>query len=140
MPLTTEKKIGEFANIVEREIREPLIKAIETSKMAIYYEGVFGVDTLIYTDERGKLRISPCLEINVRHTMGLISLQLEKLLKPGTKAMFRTFYLPGVSFFTFKQKMEMEYPLKIAHNKIASGFLALTDATEGTLFGAYLLV
>lgn len=140
LPLTTAKEIAEFVNLIENEIREPLVKALETSKMAIFYEGVFGVDTLIYTDEKGKLRINPCLEINVRHTMGLLSLQLEKLVKPGKKGMFRTFYQPGVSFYAFKKEMEKKYPLKISEGKIESGFLALTDASEDSLFGAYLLM
>jgi hypothetical protein len=140
LPLNTENEIAEFVKIVETEIREPLIKVIETSKMAIFYEGVFGVDTLIYTDEKGKLRINPCLEINVRHTMGLLSLQLEKLVQPGKNAMFRIFYHPGVSFYAFKKEMEKKHPLKISEGKIESGFLALTDASEDSLFGAYLLM
>jgi hypothetical protein len=140
LPVKTNKSIVEFANIAEREIRGPLIKVIENSKMAVFYEGVFGVDTLIYTDETGKLKINPCLEINVRHTMGLLSLQLEKLIKPAKNGMFKIFYQPGVSFYTFKKEMEKEYPLKISHSRIESGFLALTEAAEDTLFGAYLLV
>ncbi len=138
LPLTTDKSIAEFAKTVEREIREPLAKAIENSKMAVFYEGVFGVDTLVYTDESGKLKINPCLEINVRHTMGLLSLQLEKLVQPGIKGMFRIFYQPGVSFNTFKKEMEKKYPLKITGDKIESGFFAINYAAEDTLFGAYL--
>lgn len=140
LPLNTENEIVEFANTVKHEIREPLMKAIETSKMAIFYEGVFGVDTLIYTDEKGKLRINPCLEINVRHTMGMLSLQLEKLVQPEKKGMFRIFYQPGVSFQTFKKEMEKKYPLKITEGKIESGFFPLTSTDNVSLFGAYLLI
>ncbi len=140
LPLTTDKSIAEFANTVEREIREPLAKAIEKSKMAVFYEGVFGVDALVYTDESGKLKINPCLEINVRHTMGLLSLQLEKLVQPGIKGMFRIFYQPGVSFITFKKEMEKKYPLKITGGKIESGFFAINYVAENTLFGAYLQI
>jgi hypothetical protein len=138
LPVNTEKEIVEFTNIVEHEIREPLIKAIETSKMTVFYEGVFGVDTLIYSDEKAKLRINPCLEINVRHTMGLLSLQLEKLIQPSKKGMFRIFYQPGVSFYTFNKEMKKKHPLKISEGKIESGFFAITEAVEDTLFGAYL--
>jgi hypothetical protein len=140
LPLETEQEIFDFVKIVEQEIREPLVNAIENSNMAIFFEGVFGVDTLIYTDETGNLRINPCLEINVRHTMGLLSLQLQKLVKPGKKGMFRTFYQPGVSFHRFKLEMESKFPAVIAEGKLASGFFPLTDATENTLFGAYLLI
>ena len=140
LPLYLEKRVLEFADFVIREIRQPLINSIENSEMAIFYEGVFGVDTLIYTDEMGKLRVNPCLEINVRHTMGLLSLQLEKLLQPGKKGMFRTFYQPGVSFNQFKNEMASKFPAVIAENKLSSGFFPLIDATENTLFGAYLLI
>lgn len=140
LPLNTKNETVEFAHNVGREIHEPLAKAIENSKMAIFYEGVFGVDTLIYTDEKSKLRINPCLEINVRHTMGMLSLQLEKLVQPGKKGMFRIFYQPGVSFQTFKKEMEKKYPLKITAGKIESGFFPLTSADNASLFGAYLLI
>ena len=140
LPLTLEKQVFEFADFVIREIRQPLINTIENSEMTIFYEGVFGVDTLIYTNETGNLRINPCLEINVRHTMGLLSLQLEKLVQPGNKGMFRTFYQPGVSFNQFKQEMELKFPAVITEGKLESGFFPLTDATDNTLFGAYLLI
>jgi hypothetical protein len=108
--------------------------------MATFYEGVFGVDTLIYFDENQSLRINPCLEINVRHTMGLLSLRLEKLIKQNKKGVYHIYYQPGTSFFTFKKEMETQYPLRISENKIESGFFAVTDAAQDSLFGAYILV
>jgi hypothetical protein len=140
LPQTLEKRVLEFADFVIHEIHQPLINTIENSEMAIFYEGVFGVDTLIYIDEMDNLRINPCLEINVRHTMGLLSLKLEKLVQQGKKGMFKTFYQPGVSFNQFKQEMELKFPAVIAEGKLESGFFPLTDATENTLFGAYLLI
>jgi hypothetical protein len=140
LPLNMEKRILEFAGFVIREIRQPLINAIETSEMAIFYEGFFGVDTLIYTDENNVLKINPCLEINVRYTMGMLSLLLEKLIYQNKQAVYRTYYQPGTSFNTFKNDMEKKYPLKIIENKISSGFFALSEAAEDSLFGTYLLV
>jgi hypothetical protein len=140
LPENLEKRLLEFADFVSREIRQPLINAIETSEMAIFYEGVFGVDTLIYIDEKDNLKINPCLEINVRYTMGLLSLLLEKLIYQNKQGVYRTYYQPGNSFYTFKNEMEKKYPLKILNNKIESGFFALTDAAEDTLFGAYIFV
>jgi hypothetical protein len=133
-------RIAEFADFVAGEIREPLINTIEKSEMALFYEGVFGVDALIYFDKNDNLKINPCLEINVRHTMGLLALQVEKLVQPGKKGMFRTFYQPGVSFYQFKNEMASKFPAVIAEGKLGSGFFPLTDATENTQFGAYLLI
>lgn len=82
----------------------------------------------------------PCLEINVRQNMGLLSLHIEKLIQQGKKGMFKTYYNPGESFQFFKEKMEIEHPLKITSKKIESGFFALTDSTPHTRFGAYILI
>ena len=140
LPRTLEKRVLEFADFVIREIRQPLINTIENSEMAIFYEGVFGVDTLTYFDENQSLKINPCLEINVRHTMGLLSLRLEKIIKQNKKGVYRIYYQPGTSFYTFKKEMEIQYPLRISENKIESGFFAVTDADKDSLFGAYILV
>lgn len=140
LPPTLEKRVLEFADFVIREIRQPLINTIENSELAVFYEGVFGVDALIYFDKNDNLKINPCLEINVRHTMGLLALQVEKLVQPGKKGMFMTFYQPGVSFYQFKNEMASKFPAVIAEGKLASGFFPLTDATENTLFGAYLII
>ncbi len=140
LPKNIEKRFLEFADFAAGEICQPLINAIETSEMAIFYEGVFGVDTLIYTDKKNALKINPCLEINVRHTMGLLALRLEKLICQNKQGVFRTYYQPGTSFYAFKKEMGGKYPLKISENKIEAGFFALTEAAEDSLFGAYLLV
>jgi hypothetical protein len=140
MPLSLEKKISEFSDFAVDEIRQPLINAIKNSELATNYEGFFGVDMLIYLDVNNKLKINPCLEINVRHTMGLLALRLEKIIRQNKKGFFGTFYQPGTTFLTFKKEMENKYPLKVSDRKIVSGFLALTEAGETTLFGAYLLI
>ncbi len=140
LPLNIDKRVLEFVEFAISEIRQPLIKTLENSKMATYYEGVFGVDTLIYSDAANKLKINPCLEINVRHTMGLLALRLEKLIYKNKKGIYRTYFQPGTTFYDFKKEMEKKYPLKVIENKIGSGFFALTEATEDCQFGAYILV
>lgn len=140
LPDSIEKQIVDFAENMIGEIPQPIVNAIENSKMATFYEGVFGVDMLVYFDKKNKLKINPCLEINVRHTMGLLALRLEKLVSKNKKAVFSTYFQPGKTFHQFKSDMEKQHPLHIFDGKIESGFLALTDSTESTLFGAYLLV
>ena len=140
LPLNMENRIVEFTNFVVGEIRQPIINEIENSDLSKYYEGVFGIDMLIYNDEKGTLKINPCLEINVRHTMGMIALRLEKLIDKNKKGIYSTYFLPGTSFYHFKNEMEKKYPLKFVENKIESGFLALTEANRDSLFGAYLLI
>lgn len=139
-PSGFDKKLIDFALAMKHKIVPLLIWAIENSDLALHYEGYFGVDTLIYYDATGQLKINPCLETNVRQNMGLLSLHLEKLLAPGAKGVYRTWFKPGADFKTFKGKMEHDFPLISDGGRIVSGFLPLVDAHEGTQFGAYILV
>uniref|UniRef100_UPI003217611F hypothetical protein n=1 Tax=uncultured Draconibacterium sp. TaxID=1573823 RepID=UPI003217611F len=140
LPDTLDPEVTQFVQCVPGFVVQPLIRILESSELARSYEGYFGVDTLIFKDENGQLKVNPCLEINVRHNMGLLSLQLEKHIWEGKKGLFRTFFTPGTSFFQYKKEMEEKHPLRIKENKIESGFFPLTEAQEDTLFGAYLLV
>jgi len=53
------------------------------------YKGPFGIDMMIVSkpDEEG-LFLHPCVEINLRHTMGHVALSLEKLLQIGVIPQF----------------------------------------------------
>ena len=140
LPDAVNKTVRDFIETVPEKIVQPLIEIIESSDLAKFYEGFFGVDTLIYNDENGALKINPCLEINVRQNMGLLSLHLEKLIHPDKKGIYRIYYKPGTTFLQFKKEMEKKHPLKISNHKVESGFFSLTEVFEDTLFGAYILV
>ncbi len=133
-------EVKNFVHFVPSIILSPLIEILEASELATNYEGFFGVDTLIYSTKDGELKINPCLEINIRYNMGLLSLYLEKLISDNKKGIFRTWYQPGSSFFSFKNEMENKHPLVLIDGKVESGFFALTEARKDTLFGAYFLV
>ena len=140
LPDSLDSEVRLFAEQLPQSIVEPLLNILESSELARNYEGNLGVDALIFRDEQGKLRVNPCLEINVRQNMGLLSLQLEKFLVPGQKGLFRTWYGGGSSFLDFKLKMQQMYPLILQNSRIRSGFMALNEARPNTQFGAYLLV
>lgn len=140
LPSTFDNRIVTFINKVIEEIRQPIIHAIENSLMAQLYEGVFGVDTLIYTDENNTVKFNPCLEINVRHTMGFLALRFEKLISQNKRGIFSTYFQPGKSFYDFKTEMKRKYPLKLVDKKIEKGFFEVTEARPDSLFGAYILV
>lgn len=140
LPDNLDNEILEFAQFIPEKIIPPLIRILELSELAKSYEGFFGVDTLIYRNEKNELKINPCLEINVRQNMGLLSLQFEKIIHPEKKGVYKTFYKPGKTFSQFKKEMENKNPLNIIDGKIESGFFALTEAVDDSMFGAYLLV
>ncbi len=140
LPDYLDKELTDFVNLLPEKIIPSLITILEKSDLARYYEGIFGVDTLVYIDENKELKVNPCLEINVRYNMGLLSIRLEKLIHSEKKGVYKTYYNPETTFFQFAEEMKKKHPLKIVDHKIESGFFSLIDSTEETLFGAYLLI
>jgi hypothetical protein len=136
----TEQEIAHFINKISEQTISSLINILEQSDLAKNYEGYFGVDTLIFKDENNILKVNPCLEINTRYNMGLLSVLLEKHIYKNKKGTFKTYYNPQNDFKSFCQQMSKEYPLTIIDKKIASGFFPVTDAKKNALFGAYILV
>lgn len=140
LPNGLKSDMIEFADHIPQHIIPSLIEVLEKSDLAKNYEGIFGVDTLIFRDKKGMPVVNPCMEINVRQNMGLLSLRFENLLIPETKGLFRTYYDPKLSFYDFSTTMSQKHPLKVLNNKIESGFFPLTDGSQEKYFGAYLLV
>ena len=57
------------------DVRERLIE-IFSGMVSDYYTGYFGVDMMIYADDERRLQINPCVELNLRRTMGHVALSL----------------------------------------------------------------
>jgi hypothetical protein len=135
----TDSETASFADSLPTILTDPLIETLENSGLSRLYEGHFGVDTLIFCADN-QLKVNPCLEINFRYNMGLLSLNLEKLIKSDKKGTFRISYDKRYSFSEFTQEMERRYPLVLKDSRIESGFFPLTPAPEKSKFGAYILV
>lgn len=129
-----------FLKFLPGVLVKPIIEILENSKLPLFYEGNFGVDMLIFRDEKHQLKVNPCLEINLRQNMGLLALRLDKLVSPSKTAVYKMFYQPGKSFLEFRNEMITQHPHEFVNGKLNSGFFALTEANENTQFGAYLFV
>lgn len=74
--------------MISRYVSIDLLKSVSQTLCALLgqtfanrYEGPFGVDMMIVATESGnKFLLHPCVEINVRRTMGHVALTLSKLL------------------------------------------------------------
>jgi hypothetical protein len=136
--------ISDELNLFIKEVLEIIpsihINLLNRAEIRKLYQGPVGIDTLIYRNIEGELKINPCLEINWRFTMGHVTLNLEQYLHKEVKAIFRTYYNNQKSFSIFARENIQNQPLKLSDGKIASGFIPLTEISEGSIFGAYLSV
>ena len=117
-----------------------LITAIENSSIGEFYEGNFGVDMLLVLYKNKQLKLHPCLEINVRKSMVLLALSLEKLLSNHKKGMFTSYFNPHTLFYDFSTAMQKKHPLILKNGKIEKGYFPLTPSGNKEQFGAYILV
>ena len=64
-----------------REARKKIIGAMSAALRNIYV-GPFGVDMMITTDADGKYMLLPCVELNLRRTMGHVAIALTRRINP----------------------------------------------------------
>ncbi len=51
---------------------DDVLKAID-GIVAPHYNGPIGIDMMLYWDENGKIALNPCVEVNLRMTMGMVT-------------------------------------------------------------------
>lgn len=122
--LSDEQK--KFIEAKSPAIIRGLEQALLTSPLAKNYRGWLGIDSILYHDEAGQLRIHPCLEINCRLNMGALTLKLRESLHEGATGSWRIgFFKPG-TLPAFDQEQTAKYPLKMVNGKIVRGYLPLS--------------
>lgn len=122
-------------------VKTELIRTL-TEEIAPRYSGYMGVDMMIYRDGAGEIRIQPCLEINLRYTMGIVALFLsERLLIEEAEGTFSVVhYASDGEALRFHEAAARQYPLCLQGQKITGGYVALTPLRQDTRFAAYLQV
>jgi len=112
-------------------------EALKKSVYAKYHRGYLGVDSLLFKDHN-QLLIQPCIEINCRMNMGIISLLLEKKIHRDSNGKFELWYGLSGQFSDFMKEQSRINQLKIQKGKVCSGFLSLVEPDLSKKFGAYI--
>lgn len=105
------------------------------------YEGYVGVDMMV-CDVDGAALIHPCVEVNLRANMGVLSHYIYKMcMSPTSRGVFRLdFHSKAGEALEVHQRMMAEHPASIVDGKLVSGYLPLTPVTKETMYLAYLTV
>ena len=112
------------------------LSKILTGIVAPHYEGYLGIDMMIYRDRCGTLQLNPCVEMNLRMTMGMVSAIIaDRHLVPGSTATFRvTYHKSPDEVRTAISHLSQKHPLKTSGGKIVSGFMPLTPTYDDSHF------
>lgn len=106
------------------------------------YRGPFGVDMMLCRkDGSGELCVHPCVEVNLRCTMGHVAASLARFLAPETEARFGIDYCAVKGRLLDDQRLRMQNaPWQMTDGKLCAGYLPLTPVTFSSHYRAALWV
>jgi hypothetical protein len=121
------------------QVKQRLINYF-TQEVSGIYEGCICVDMMLYK-ENDKILLHPCLEINFRHTMGWLAMELYRNhFAESVSGDFRIeFRKNAVELYEKHLQMKNSHPLIAEKNRYISGYLPLCPVDENTNFSAFIL-
>lgn len=108
-------------------IRQSL-ETILTDLIGNTYTGICGIDMMVYKDSTDCYRIAPCIELNLRYTMGYVAHCLARdIIAPGTVAKMHVTYTgntpPSKNGTTFSPQFS-------SSNRLTNGTLPLIPSNQ----------
>ncbi len=105
------------------------------------YQGCIGIDMMVYI-QNNQFKLHPCVEINMRNSMGLLTLRLhQNFCDINSSGYFRIDFNNKDGHIHEKHKqMQSSSPIIIEKGKIISGYLSLCPVTENSKYIAYIIV
>ncbi|MDO5570354.1 MAG: hypothetical protein Q4F97_02670 [Bacteroidales bacterium] len=113
----------------------PILKKILNNK----YTGFFGIDMMIYKD-CNIFHLHPCIELNLRMTMGVVASMLYKnIIKEGRGDFKIDFFKKSGDALNWHNNMIEQYKHHNILNNKYSKYLNLTPVDDNTSYIAYIL-
>ena len=123
-----ENELNSIANLILQQLNNSILKK--------HYYGFLGVDALVY-EENKQIKIHPCLEINPRYNMGILSKNIENRIHQESTGIFQVYYHPTDNFVDFAKNETKKNPPFMADQKLIKGFVPITAPTRKSKFGAF---
>ena len=122
-------------------VKETLSVILKELLAGSNYRGYLGVDMMIYND-KGNIRLNPCMELNLRMNMGMVSrLFYDSYVLPGKVGRYNvSFYKNKGEALAVHEKMKQEHLLRLCDGRIESGYLSLAPVTSETSYIAYVII
>lgn len=135
------QRITKFVDI---EVFDRIQETVRTVLEKVYgniYKGCIGVDMIVYKTTNG-YAIHPCIEINMRYTMGMVALRLfQHLITTNASGYYQVCFEKNPNeAFQKHQEMTKRFPLVLQNGKIKSGYLPLCPVDKNTNYRAFLVV
>ena len=137
-----ESRISEYIPLEKiSEVKKCLCDIMRNLLAESGYCGYFGVDMMVYDNGDG-CRLNPCMEINLRMNMGVVSrLFYDRFVGYGCKGIYRVSYFKGNGeAYRLHLEMQSEHPLKIVNGRVVKGYMNLVPVTPDNNYMAYAII
>lgn len=130
-------RLSAYVSTDRIEIVKFALQKLLSAKVAPYYQGYLGIDMMIYK-EKDKFRLHPCVELNLRMNMGMVSrIFYDRYIVPGSTGIYVIDYNPDSSaLYADHLTRKTNYPLIIRNGKIIKGYLSLSPVTPTSHYRA----
>lgn len=137
-----EERLSQYiAPATLHDVREAL-QSITTLLIAPHYIGYMGIDMIVYRDSQGAMQLYPCIELNMRMSMGMVArIIADRYLACHSQGTYHVAYADSTAHL---QELDKQLGtcnrLTIENGKITQGYLALTPLLPDTHYMAYIIV
>ena len=139
---TLRKEITDLVSDADLSMVQTIVRDVLQEFYVPYYSGCIGVDMMVYRKADNSLAIHPCVEINMRYTMGMVALQLfKRYVSPFAEGTFLVSFHKKVGMALDKHhELTRLYPLQIEQGKIVQGYLSLCPVNLHTNYCSYIII
>lgn len=138
---TIENSLIEYIAKNDLQYLKEILPTLISSLLKDNYKGFLGIDMMVCQfEEKPFYRIHPCVEINLRTNMGIISRNIyDNYIHPESTGQFIIDYNPSPR--KLKEQYELRTknsPLTIVKGRIKCGYISLVPVLEDTKYIAYM--
>ena len=139
---TIEEMLSEY---VSREVLHAIRKSLLQELSLLQggnYQGYLGVDMMIVRGEEGKYLVHPCVEVNLRMNMGVVSrLLFDRFMVPEAVGRYVIEFFPQRGeALKAHEKLMSQHTLVIEGGRVRAGYLPLVPVFEDTNYLIYVII
>lgn len=138
-----KRRLNEFLHPELPERARTELERLLAGELSGKYEGHLSVDMMVCRfPDYPHYRLHPCVEINLRMTMGMLSHKLYgKYISPSSRGEFRIGYYPSPAHLAEAHgALSGLHPVTISDGRISEGYLPLVPVTPHSRYMAWVLV
>ena len=139
---TIEEMLSEYVSRdVLHAIRKSLLQELSLL-LGGSYQGYLGVDMMIVRGEEGKYLVHPCVEVNLRMNMGVVSrLLFDRFMLPEAVGRYVIEFFPqGGEALKAHEKLMSQHTLVMEGERVRAGYLPLVPVFEDTNYLIYVII